>query len=212
MQMLLSWYRHTFAGHGPKIVLYLEDFEAFDPNVLSELLYIIRCAGRRTELVTPRPLLKRSHLNSLHTRSIPFVLLFAIATSTNAIHSLLPRATSELLRVTSFAVTQSSETFHALMADLFIRNSQPLSLGPKVFSVLRDTFLDFDQSIDAVVSKLQVCRKALAPRRSSTANAPCVGPLVHVHEPFLQRASIGLGYRDATSSCKRLRLAGRQWL
>ena len=51
MQMLLSWYRHKFADHGPKIVLYLEDFEAFDPNVLSELLYIIRCA-RSAKLVT----------------------------------------------------------------------------------------------------------------------------------------------------------------
>ena len=51
IQMLLAWYRHRFAGHGPKIVLYLEDFEAFDPNVLSELLYIIRCA-LSAELVT----------------------------------------------------------------------------------------------------------------------------------------------------------------
>lgn len=146
-------------------------------------------------------------LKSLYTRSIPFVLLFAIATSTNAIHSLLPRATSELLRVASFTVTQSSRTFHALMADLFIRDSQPISPGPNVFSILRDAFLDFDQSIDAVVSKLKVSREPWGVCSSGIANALCARTqYMYMAHFFSESASVltvdslGLDIEEADSS------------
>lgn len=97
---------------------------------------------------------------SAHCHQLPFVLVFAIATSVNAVYNLLPRATSELLRVAHFTVAQGIDTFHTLMQEVFIYGSQPVSPGYRMFSMLRDTFLDYNQSIDGVVSKLQVLRPA----------------------------------------------------
>lgn len=95
---------------------------------------------------------------SAYSRRLPMVLLLAVSTSISAIHTLLPRATSELLRVVPFTVTPNIETFHSLIYETFIKRQQVLTPNSKVFGFLRDTFLDLNQSIDGVIAKLQVSR------------------------------------------------------
>lgn len=79
-----------------------------------------------------------------------------MSTSVDAIHNLLPRASSELLRIATFIVTPSVETFHRLMMEIFMKRQQVITPSAKVFAFLRDTFLDLDQSIDGLIAKLKV--------------------------------------------------------
>lgn len=93
---------------------------------------------------------------SSYSNRIPFILLLSISTSIDAIHNLLPRSTSELLRIKTFTVTPNIETFHTLLYEVFIKRNQVISPGSKTFTFLRNTFLDLNQSIDGVIAKLNV--------------------------------------------------------
>lgn len=157
METLVAWYEAKYRDQGefaslylssfdvtinktftadtaPRLAICFEELESFDSIVLTDLIEIL----------------------STYSKRLPLVLLLAISTSISAIHTLLPRSTSELLRIATFTVTPNIETFHSLVFETLIKRSQAINLSSKVFGFLRDSFLDLNQSVDGVISKLQV--------------------------------------------------------
>ncbi|KAL8293081.1 hypothetical protein RQP46_000775 [Phenoliferia psychrophenolica] len=135
MHNLVAWYsRRSRTGTSrPTLVVLLEDLEAMDGKVLAQMVDVL----------------------SRYTHVLPIVFLLGVATSSNALHEVLPRRSTNLLDVAKFYVEPGIGTFNALIRGLFIDWDAPLGLGPDVFAYLLKTFQDMHQSIDAIVSNLQ---------------------------------------------------------
>ena len=98
MGNLVSWYSNQYCQKKPPLVIVLEDFEGFPSQVLQDLI---------------------ANLNE-NRSSLPFILVFGIATTVEAIHRLLPHGTTSKLAIESFA---SAPSIHLLSKFLFAGNS-----------------------------------------------------------------------------------------
>nr|CAJ38812.1 putative origin recognition complex subunit 3 protein [Platynereis dumerilii] len=107
------------------LVVILEDFESFHPQVLQDFVTIC----------------------SQHLSSIPLVLVFGIATAVTAVHQLLPHQVSSLLSMEKFQAPPSSQYLTSAIQNILLTTSVPLKLGSKVFNLLMDLFLYHDFSV-----------------------------------------------------------------
>ena len=136
MALLEAWYRSL--GSRPSLVVYLEDFESFNPRVVSDLVHVL----------------------SRYRARLPIVLMLNLGTSAAALTP-LGHATIALLRVASFNVEAGGTMLDAIVRDVFVDWQAPLSIGLAAYDLLRETFDDHIHSIDAVISTIQVRRHAL---------------------------------------------------
>ncbi|GAA5881279.1 hypothetical protein JCM3774_000950 [Rhodotorula dairenensis] len=137
MLNLQAWYQHRFAKHdahtAPKLVVLIEDLEAMDGKVFTQMIDTL----------------------SAYTDKLPLTLLVGIATTADALWTLLARKTANKLDAASFFVDPGVGAFNALMRGLFIDWQAPLALSPKVYDYLWRTFDDLHHSIDATISFIQ---------------------------------------------------------
>ncbi|GAA5822740.1 hypothetical protein JCM11251_004361 [Rhodosporidiobolus azoricus] len=137
MRNLTAWYESRFGKNNsdtaPTLTILLEDLEAMDGKVLTQLLENL----------------------ALYTSTLPLVLLIGIATTPDALYSLVPRKTANKLDAQSFFVDPGVGAFNALVRGVFINSLPPLSLSPKTYTDLYCTFEDVHHSIDATISLIQ---------------------------------------------------------
>ncbi|GJN88670.1 hypothetical protein Rhopal_001636-T1 [Rhodotorula paludigena] len=134
---LKAWYEHRFdkkeEDEAPTLVVLLEDLEAMDGKVLTQMIDAL----------------------SEYVDSLPLVLLVGIATTADALFNLLSRKTAHKLDAARFLVDPGVSAFNALVRGLFVDWQAPLALAPKTYTDLWRTFEDLHHSIDATISFIQ---------------------------------------------------------
>ncbi|BGP37813.1 Origin recognition complex subunit 3 [Rhodotorula kratochvilovae] len=134
---LKAWYEHRFgkkdSEEAPTLVVLLEDLEAMDGKVLTQMIDALAC----------------------YTDTLPLTLLIGIATTADAFFSLVPRPTANKLDAARFFVDPGVSAFNALIRGLFVDWQAPLALAPKAYTDLWRTFEDLHHSIDATISFIQ---------------------------------------------------------
>ncbi|KND05070.1 uncharacterized protein SPPG_00745 [Spizellomyces punctatus DAOM BR117] len=97
MQILADWHRERNSrGH---LVAIIPDFECFDPIVIQDLINIC----------------------SEYQGTLPFVFIFGVATSIEALHQSLPRAVLSLLRMEKFKLQHSNDCINAIVEELLLK-------------------------------------------------------------------------------------------
>ncbi|BGP22666.1 origin recognition complex subunit 3 [Rhodotorula toruloides] len=138
MLNLQAWYEHRFgkkdSDNAPTLVILLEDLEAMDGKVLTQMIDTL------------------SH----YVDSLPLVFLVGIATTVDALYSLLSRKTANKLEASNFFVDPGVSVFNALVRGVFVDSQPPLSLAPKLYTEMWRTFEDLHHSVDATISFIQV--------------------------------------------------------
>ncbi|GAA5938683.1 hypothetical protein JCM3775_001959, partial [Rhodotorula graminis] len=137
LQNLQAWYEHRFgkkdSEDAPTLVVLLEDLEAMDGKVLTQLIDALAC----------------------YADLLPLTLLIGIATTADAFFSLVSRKTANQLDVARFFVDPGVSAFNALVRGLFVDWMPPLALAPRAYTELWRTFEDLHHSIDATISFIQ---------------------------------------------------------
>ncbi|BGP05881.1 Origin recognition complex subunit 3 [Rhodotorula toruloides] len=138
MLNLKAWYEHRFgkkdSDNAPTLVILLEDLEAMDVKVLTQMIDAL------------------SH----YVDTLPLVFLVGIATTVDAVYSLLSRKTANKLDASSFFVDPGVSAFNALVRGVFVDSQPPLGLAPKLYTEMWRTFEDLHHSVDATISFIQV--------------------------------------------------------
>ncbi|PBP27313.1 origin recognition complex subunit [Diplocarpon rosae] len=116
------------------VVVAFQDSEAFDSNLLAELISIFGSWKDR----------------------IPFVLLFGIATSIDLFHERLPRAASRCLEGRQFNVEQINSLLERIFLKAVAGAEAALRLGAGLLSTLLDRQEDHVQSIQSFIAALKV--------------------------------------------------------
>ena len=135
MNNLVSWYNNQYCQKKPPLVIVLEDFEGFSSQVLQDLI---------ANLNENRP-------------SLPFILVFGIATTVEAIHRLLPHGTTSKLAIESFASAPSIHLLSKFLESIVFDSNIPFYLGGHTLKLLLERFSFHDFSVRHFLMGLKVC-------------------------------------------------------
>ncbi|KAH8148178.1 uncharacterized protein LAJ45_07630 [Morchella importuna] len=130
LQILQNWCK---LHEGQKVVIAIQDTEAFDGTILSDLVSLF----------------------SAYMDRIPFTLLMGIATSVEIFHEKLPKSTIRLMKGDKFDVERAEECLAQIFNDSMIGENPILRLGPTVCDFLLARYRDHNQSIQAFVGALK---------------------------------------------------------
>ncbi|XP_078699748.1 origin recognition complex subunit 3-like [Branchiostoma floridae x Branchiostoma belcheri] len=125
--------RKSTYGQYPPLVIIMEDLEGFPAQVLQD--FIIIC--------------------SQYLSRLPLVLVFGIATTVTAVHTLLPHSVSSLLCMEKFQAQPSTEYLSQVINKTLLTTKYPFKLGHRVFQLLLDIFLYHDFSVVNFIRGLQ---------------------------------------------------------
>ncbi|EFA03157.1 origin recognition complex subunit 3 [Tribolium castaneum] len=145
--LLQAWYEELYQPPGtansPKkqktkhnkniIVVIIPDFENFAPKVLQDFIQIAS-----------------SYLNVL-----PFVFVFGVATSLNAVHRSLPCYVSSRINIQVFHSTPSTVYLNNILENILFSRQCPFHLGGKVFNLFTDIFLFYDLSVSGFIQNFK---------------------------------------------------------
>ncbi|KAF3165355.1 hypothetical protein EYR41_008561 [Orbilia oligospora] len=118
---------------GAKVVVAVQDTEAFDPAVLVELISILH----------------------QYLPKIPFILLLGIATSEDIFYEKLPHSTIRLLRGDRFDVQRFEESMEQVFEEAVLSSQSVLKLGPRVADVIFERQKDHTRSVSSFVMALK---------------------------------------------------------
>lgn len=116
-----------------KVVIAIQDTEAFDSGILSDLISLFG-----------------SYLDR-----IPFVLLLGIATSLEIFHERLPKARIRMMRGEKFDVERAEECLAQVFNDVVLGDNSVLRLGPSMCDLLIERQRNHTQSIQTFVAALK---------------------------------------------------------
>ncbi|KAF5288938.1 hypothetical protein FQA39_LY03817 [Lamprigera yunnana] len=144
MSFLEAWYNSECAttySHSKRksqntskyLVVVIPDFESLNEKNLQDFILIIS-----------------SYLNKL-----PFVLIFGIATSTNAIHKVLPYRVSCKLNIQVFNSQRSTLYLNNIIENVLLSDECPFHVGNQVFNCFIDIFLYYDLSVKRFVQNFK---------------------------------------------------------
>ncbi|KAI9021574.1 origin recognition complex subunit 3 N-terminus-domain-containing protein [Phycomyces nitens] len=139
LQMLEGWYNHQMdirddkSTPRPNLVIILQDFESFAPDVLQNFITI--CSEYRLR--------------------IPIVFIIGIATSTEILHQSLSKSTLGLLRIEKFWLQLSEAWFNRVIETVFIDTPYTIKFGARPYKFMLDHFYLYDFSMGAVKSSLK---------------------------------------------------------
>ncbi|KAK4880016.1 hypothetical protein RN001_008162 [Aquatica leii] len=134
------------------LVIIIPDFESLNDRSLQDFILIIS-----------------SYLNKL-----PFVLIFGIATSTNAIHKSLPYRVSSKLNVQVFNSQRSTLYLNNIIENVLLSDDCPFHVGGNVFNCFTEIFLYYDLSVKRFVQNFKYAM--LEHFCSSNIMALCTNP------------------------------------
>ena len=116
-----------------KVVVAVQDTEAFDAAILADLVQLFR-----------------SYLDR-----IPFVLLMGVATSLEIFHEKLPKATIRMMQGEKFDVERAEECLAQVFNDAVLGEESALRLGPAVCDLLMERQKNHTQSIQTFIAALK---------------------------------------------------------
>lgn len=114
-------------------MLIIPDFESFNIDVLKKCILII----------------------SWYIKSLPFVLVFGIATDINTLHKSLSYKVFSRIRVKVFHSQKSVEYLNSILEEVFF--PCPFQLGGNVFNLFTELFLFYDLSVNNFIQNIKVC-------------------------------------------------------
>ena len=115
-----------------RVVLSIEDTEAFNSEILSELIEILAC---------------------WHDR-IPFVLLLNVATSLDFLEQRISAAAVQSLRGEVFDVAPAAEEIERV-AEVLATSDASIWIGPNLMTMILERQSDYVQSVDSLVHAIQ---------------------------------------------------------
>lgn len=132
-----KWYKTRYAqpGEGRKLIVMMPDFEGFVPEVLQNLILILH--GYR--------------------ESLPFVFVFGVATSFEAIHESLPFNVTNKITVKVFQTDASPVILNNVVDQVLLGFDCPFHLSGTTFRMLADIFLFYDFSVHGFVQGFKYC-------------------------------------------------------
>lgn len=148
--LIQTWYEELYKDKTPKvnkspkkqktknnqniIVVVIPDFENFAPKVLQDFISIA----------------------SLYINVLPFVFVFGVATSLNAVHRSLPCFVSSRINIQVFHSTPSTVYLNTVLENILFSPNCPFHLGGKVFNLFTDIFLFYDLSVCGFIQNFKV--------------------------------------------------------
>jgi len=114
-------------------IVYLEDFEKWDPTTLNNLINAL----------------------NIYRRFIPFVLMFGIRTSQSIIQDRFTFDQISTLRFKSFHLPSQIENFDHLTKIIYATNQRLLTIGPKLYNYLYQQFIDHHLSVASFTNTLK---------------------------------------------------------
>jgi len=130
LQILQNW---CGLHPGRKVVIAIQDTEAFDSTILADLISLF----------------------SAYLDRIPFVLLLGIATSLDIFHEKLPKATIRMMQGDKFDVERAEECLAQVFNDAVLGDKSILRLGSSVCDLLMERQRNHTQSIQTFMSALK---------------------------------------------------------
>ncbi|KAJ3300169.1 hypothetical protein HK104_003779 [Borealophlyctis nickersoniae] len=127
MQILDGWFRQL--KNPGNLVIIIPDFEAFDAEVLQDLITI--CSEYQDRL--------------------PIVMVLGIATFIEALHQSLPRAVLSLVRTETFKLRNATDCVNSIVEEIFVKNLSNLKLGFEPYKLLIENFQLHTLSVGAFV-------------------------------------------------------------
>lgn len=116
------------------LVVIFPEFETLNPDVLQKFLLIT--SGR--------------------ILSLPFVIIFGMATSINTLTNSLPYKVMSKISIKVFHSQPSSIYLNQVLENIFFNLSFPFHLGGKVFNLFMDIFLFYDLSVTNFIQNIKV--------------------------------------------------------
>ena len=150
LQILQDWCKER---KNMKITIAIQDTEAFDSGMLSDLISLLKFVPHSCHLAAPI-LTPRF---SAYLDRIPFILLLGVATSIEIFHEKLPKSIIRLMRGEKFDVERAEECLSRVFNDATMGTQSALRLGPSLSDFLLRWQRDHTQSIQAFVAALKVC-------------------------------------------------------
>ncbi|KAI5786597.1 origin recognition complex subunit 3 N-terminus-domain-containing protein [Pyronema domesticum] len=130
LQILQNW---CVLHPEKKVVIAVQDTEAFDNHLLSDLISLF----------------------SAYLGRIPFVLLMGIATSLEIFHEKLPKAVIRMMQGEKFDVERADELLALVFNDAVLGPKSILRLGPSVSDIIIERQKNHTQSIQTFMSALK---------------------------------------------------------
>ena len=136
---LSVWYNNQYSKKKPPLVIVLEDFEGFSSQALQDLI---------------------ANLNE-HQNTLPFILVFGIATTVEAIHRSLPHGTTSKLAIESFASAPSIHLLAKFVESIVFEPKIPFKLGGRALKMLLERFSFHDLSVRHFLMGVKVSKTNL---------------------------------------------------
>lgn len=95
-------------------------------------------------------------VSSEYQSRMPFVMIFGIATTVDAIHRSLPHGTTSKLAIDSFASAPSIHLLGKFVESLILDDDLPFRLGGSVLKILLEKFTFHDLSVRHFLMALKV--------------------------------------------------------
>ncbi|KAF8544307.1 origin recognition complex subunit 3 N-terminus-domain-containing protein [Trichophaea hybrida] len=130
LQILQNW---CGLHPGQKVVVAIQDTEAFDSTILADLISLFNAYLDR----------------------IPFVLLLGIATSLDIFHEKLPKATIRMMQGDKFDVERAEECLAQVFNNAVLGDKSILRLGSSVCDLLMERQRNHTQSIQTFIAALK---------------------------------------------------------
>lgn len=86
---------------------------------------------------------------------LPFVLVFGVATTVDAVHASLPHVVTSQLTMQKIASQSSIEILDNFLKSVITSNAMPLKLGSHILQILSETFAFCDLSVKNVLTAYQ---------------------------------------------------------
>ncbi|EAA07165.2 AGAP010406-PA [Anopheles gambiae str. PEST] len=131
LDVLHAWYTETHINCRvkPKLTIIIPDFELFNPLVLQDLILIL----------------------DSYATTLPFVLVFGVATAISTIHNVLPYHVTSKIKLSIFQSEPSATNLNKILDEVLLTAFCPFHLSGKVFKLLLDIFLFYDFSVNGFI-------------------------------------------------------------
>ena len=129
LSALEKWYSNKYPpGHvekQPPLVVILQDFESSAGAALTDLILLLK-----------------------RYSSLPFVLIFGVATTITTVHRTLPHSATAKLTINTFGSPPAAKLLDQVIESVIIDSNNPFKLSHKVFQFLIENFLFHDFAVE----------------------------------------------------------------
>ncbi|XP_031627137.1 origin recognition complex subunit 3 [Contarinia nasturtii] len=139
MEVLQSWYNTTFSMTAdetkPQLAIIMPNSEEFKPNIIKDLVMIL----------------------SNHCKSLPFVLILGVATSTTALLNTLSFTETTRIKLRVFSGQPPNQILDQIFDDVILTPKCPFQLASNVLDYLKSVFIFYDLTAKNFLKSFHYC-------------------------------------------------------